>query len=387
MSVLRRLAGSLAAAAFGLAAVASGIDRNSDVWPQTASSLPDFAKASTWHAQAAQALADGDSALATELAAKGIGANPGDPRGPSLYATARLTAEDFAQASQAFSIADRTGLRTPLVQAYFFDQALAAGDGSQAARRLDILLLAHPSLAQIDYFFRALEGSQSGSRALAERVANEPAWASAYLTGFGSSDAVLAQRAAFLSRPASFDLGCDRIEPMLRALAERGQRAGAQRLAARQCPQRSASQAIFDPGFESLGEGSALGWRKHPSGDVRITQVGSSDRQVEMVNRSATTRLVLSQPIALDVGEYRIAASIAQARRDAVVATLGCGEPRRPSRESGSLAAGQLVQGQGCPDQQLGIWLRGGSGTVQIDNIRIEPVGVQAAPSPASNPL
>ncbi len=378
-----RIAASLAVGAFALLAIASGVDRNSDAWPDAAAALPNWAKANAWQNGASRALTDGDANSAQLYAAKGIAANPADPRGPSLLAAGHLAAQDFEAADRSFAIADRTGLRTPLVQAFYFDKALSAGDGAEAARRLDTLLLAHPSLAQIDFFFRALERSEAGSRELARRVASEPAWASAYLTGFGSQDSVLLDRAAYLATPEAFDLGCDRIEPMLRALADRGHRPQAQSLAARQCPSRAASQAIVDTGFEQFGEGDALGWQRHPSGDVRITLIGRSDKQLEMVNRSGSTRLILSQSVALAPGEYRIVASISQDRSDAVVATLDCGAPTRPSRGSGSLAAGQLLQGQDCADQQLGIWLRPRSGTVRLDNIRVEPVGVQEPASPS----
>ena len=378
-----RIAVSLAACLFSLLAVLSGVDRDSSAWPNAAAALPEWAKANAWHDDASRALTSGDSEPAQRYAAKGIAADPADPRGPSLLAAAQLAALDFEAADKSFAIADRTGLRTPLVQAYYFDRALAEGDGAEAARRLDILLLAHPSLAQTDFFFRAMEQSEVGSRELARRVASEPAWASAYLTGFGSQDSVLLDRAAYLATSEAFNLGCDRIEPMLRALADRGHRAQAQSLAARQCPSRAASQAIVDTGFEQFGEDGALGWQRHPSGDVRMTLIGRSDKQLEIVNRSGSTRLVLSQSVALAPGEYRIFASISQDRSDAVVATLDCGAPQRPSRGSGSLAAGQLLQGQECADQQLGIWLRPRSGVVRLDNMRVEPVGVQD-PAPPS---
>lgn len=379
-----RIAATVFAAVFALLALASGFDRNAPDEAGMARLVPEPLRSQTWQSQASAALAQGDAGEAERLAALAVNADPLDPRSVSLLATARLAQGKSGEARQAYAIADRMGLRTPLVQAYFFEAALQAGDAEEAARRLDTLLLAHPSMVGTDYFFTALEASDSGRRELARRLQSDPLWARAYLSGFGSGDEILLARARFLAgEGAGVTLGCGRIEPMLRELAVRNYRGDAQRLARAQCPERAAAQAIADPGFEALGEDRPFGWRRHASGDVRITQVGRNDRMVEMENRSGTTRLVLSQPIALEEGEYRVFASVAADRPDALVVSLDCGQPARPTRGSGSLGRGQLVQARPCADQVIGIWLRPRSGAVRLDNLRLEPVGLQDGTSPA----
>ncbi|MBX7540056.1 hypothetical protein [Qipengyuania sphaerica] len=381
-----RIAVTLAALVFAVLATASGIDRSAAEAPRLAALLPEAMRAETWRVQSEAALARGDSRAASEAAGNSLDADPVDPRGASLLATAVLADGDREGGAKAFAAADRLGLRTPLVQAYFFETALASGDAKEAARRLDTLLLVNPSMAGIDYFFTALEASDSGRRQLGQRLTSDPLWSRAYLTGFQSDDAVLVSRARFLGDKASgIQLGCGRIEPMLRELAVRNLRSEAQRLAQVQCPSRAAAQALADPGFEAVGEDDAFGWRRHASGDVRITEVGERDKMVEMENRAGSTRLVLSQPVALERGEYRIFASIAAERPDALVVSVDCGEPARPTRGSGSLGRGQLVQASGCSDEVLGIWLRPRSGQVRIDNLRISSVGDHAGDLPSSS--
>ena len=381
----RRIAASACIVLLACLAIVSGLDRISGIHPQTARLLPAAVKAETWRVEAAAALAASDASLASGLAAEAVAADPFDPRGASILATALLAQGRQEEAREAFEAADRLGLRTPLVQAYFFEDSLAKGDAQEAARRLDILLRAHPSMAGIDYFFGALEGSKAGRSELAQRIFNDPLWSDAYLTGAGSADEVLVARARFLAGEGSeIRLGCDRIDAMMRELARRNFRAEAQKLAREQCPDRAAAQAVTDPGFMDIGEEDALGWNRHSSGDVRIASIAGRASGVEVENRSATTRLVLSQAVVLEQGEYRIFASVAAERSDTLVVSLDCGEPRRPTRGSGSLERGQLVAVTGCSEQVLGLWLRPRSGPVRIDDLRLTPVGLYSGEAVSS---
>ena len=372
-------AGSIAALAFAAMAAVSGMDRLSERQVSAARAVPEALRSEAWISLAAEALGKGDGAGAQDLASRAVNASPLDPRGASLLAVSRLASGKREEAGRAFAAAERLGYRTPLVQAYFFDVALASGRADEAARRLDILLSAHPDLANTGYFFTALENSAEGQSVLVARLREDAAWSAAYLTGFRAPDDVLRGRARYLAQnSASAPLGCDRVDPMLRELARRGMRDEAARLARGQCPARALVQAVTDPGFEDIGEDPAFGWRRHGSGDVRIALVGEADRKIELENRSATTRLVLSQPVMLEAGEYRLFASVSGGRADAVMASLDCGTPQRPSGRGGSLGRGQLVRTGGCDVPTLGIWVRPSSGTVRLDNLRLSPVGAGA---------
>ena len=371
-----RLTLSLPALLFAGLALFSGFDRYSVQEPGAVRLVPESLRASAWEVEAAQALSKGDAIRASELASEAVSANPLDTGAVSLLATSRLAAGERIEAGRAFEVASPLGLRTPLVQAYFFDIAIASGKAKDAADRLDVLLAVEPSMAANSYFFSALEQNEGGRSDLARRLLARPDWAEAYLTAFRADNDTLAARAAFLAAHArDVPLGCGPIEPMLRELARRNMRGEAIWLARGQCPERALAQAVMDPGFEAVGEDSALGWRRHGSGDLRISTVGRKEKMVEVENRSATTRLALSQVVALESGQYRLFASVAGGPRDAVIASLDCDAPTRPSGRGGSLGRGQLVSVPDCDDLTLGIWVKPGAGTLRLDDLRISPVG------------
>ena len=371
-----RLALSLAALLFAGAALFSGLDPYSMKEPAAARLVAAGWRAPAWEIASAQALARGDAVSASGFAARAVSANPLKPEAVSLLATSRLAAGERTEAGRAFEVAALLGLRTPLVQAYFFDIARASGNPKAAADRLDILLAVYPSMAANGYFFSALERDENGRRELARRLLQQPGWAEAYLTAFRSDDDTLAARAAFLAGHArEVPLGCERIEPMLRELSRRNMRGQAMRLAQGQCPDRALARAVTDPGFDYVGQDETFGWRRHGSGDLRVSTIGRKEKMVEVENRSAATRLVLSQALALEPGEYRLFASVAGGPRDAVIASLDCGAPSRPSRKGGSLGRGQLVSVPDCEDLTLGIWVKPAAGTLRLDDLRISPVG------------
>lgn len=359
---------------FGLLAVFSGLDRYSEHRQGPSQFIPDAFRSGVLRAQAASSLLE-DSRDAATFARKAIAADPSDVRGPSFVGGALLASGERDAAHSAFEVADQMSLREPLVQAYFFDQSLANSDYAAAAARLDILLLAHPRLASLDRLFAALEESEEGRKQIALRLADDPAWAASYLGDTEAKDEVIRSRARFLTQNATFaSFDCQAVEVMLRELAGRGYRAEAQGLARAYCSSSVPAGPIADPQFEAFGEDQVFGWQRHDSGDVRISSVGSEDRAVEIENRSGVTRLVLSQPVALDEGEYRVFGSVAGGDSGRVLISLDCSEPRRP-RSSGALSRGLLLRATSCHSQVLGIWLRPGTGALRLDDIRIEKVG------------
>lgn len=376
-----RLWVTLASLVFGALVLFSGFDRYSEHQPGTARLVPHSFQANVARVGAAQVLAQ-DGTGAGLYAARAIDADPLDGRGPAFLGAAKLASGEGAAARKAFEAADRLGLREPVVQAFFFDEALASGDHAEAARRLDILLRAHPAMASIDYFFGSLERTAEGRRELASRLAGDPVWSAAYLEAFRSDDAVLRARARFLAGAADeIALGCERVERMVAELVDRNYLAEARALASAHCSLNGKGGWLADPQFEELGSASAFGWRRHGSGDVRITVTGDTDKSVELESRAGVTRLVLSQPVVLEAGEYRVFARVSGSGAGRVLASLDCGTTRRPDGLGGSLARGQLVAASGCADEVLGIWLRPGEGSVRIDDIRIERVGAQSSSS------
>ncbi|QZD94867.1 hypothetical protein [Qipengyuania gelatinilytica] len=374
-----RLWVTLASLGFGALVLFSGFDRYSEHQPGAARLVPQPFQANAARAGAAQTLSR-EGTGAARHAVQAIDADPLDGRGPAYLGAARLAAGERGASRSAFEAADSLGLREPLVQAFFFDEALSSDDHAEAARRLDILLRAHPAMASIDYFFGSLERTPEGRRQLASRLAGDPVWSAAYLEAFRSDDDVLRARARFLAEAAGdLALGCERVEPMVTELVDRNYLAEARALASAHCRVNGKGGWLADPQFEELGSASAFGWRRHGSGDVRIAVTGDSNKAVELESRAGVTRLVLSQPVVLEAGEYRVFARVSGSGPGRVLASLDCGTTRRPDSLGGSLGRGQLVASSGCADEVLGIWLRPGEGSVRLDDIRIERVGAQSS--------
>lgn len=366
----RRWLAMLGAFLFGVLAIFSGADRLSEMQPAMARLVPDAFRAGAWRVAAVGQLTRGGKP-ATSYAGNAVSADPLDPRGPSFLAAALLTQGDRTRAADAFAVADRLGMREPLVQAFYFDEAAAKSDFREAARRLDIILRAHPRLASISHFFTVLEASDAGRAELANRLFADPRWAAAYLSDFRASDEVLRSRARFLSANARYlNVGCEPIDALVRELAKRNFRADAKDLAAAFCEPASSDNVLADADFERFGADDPFGWRRHGSGDVRIEAIGGSEKSIEIDNRANVTRLVLSQPVTLTEGSYDLHGTVSGAGKGRITASLGCGSVGQPSA-AGSLSTGQRITAPSCPDQVLGIWVRPGEGTVRLASVRL----------------
>ena len=372
MSLAGRLALSLFAVLFALYAGWAGLDRQG-VSTRTG---PDYLRSESLRVGAARLLEAGDTRLAEIHAQRAVAADPFDQRGVALLATTQLANGKREEAGRAFTAAEALGGRSLLVHAYFFDIAIASRNAARAAERLDAILRVEPDLPAQERYFESLETLDDGRAMLAKRLLEEPDWAQSYLTGYRAGDKALARRAGYLaSGRGAPALGCKRIARMLEELEKRDLRAEAMSLASRQCPRLAMKQTVRDGSFEHLGDEGRLGWRRHSSGDISITSVGTANKAVELQNRSAATKLVLSQTVLLRPGDYRVFASVSGPRPENLVATLDCGEPKRPPRRSGALVRGQLVTAPACDGLVLGLWLRPASSPLRLDDLRLAPVG------------
>ncbi len=371
------LAASVAAALFAGLALVSGLDRYSAHMPSTVRLVPEAFRVDGARSRAAAALAAGDFAAARTAATAAIRREPLDPRGPAFLAAAWQMSGEDARAERAFRQAAALGWREPLTQAYWFARALGKGDPAAAALRLDALLRAHPDFAPAQEYLGLLEASPAGRRALVGRLRGDTRWAAIYLSAFEADDVVLRARARFVAGEAESGLafGCERTLPMVRELARRQFRAEADALLTAQCPEEAEPTALADNGFERFGEDdlSGLGWRRHGSGDVRITPVGGEDRGIEMANRSGVTRLVLSQPVALAPGGHVVRGQLAGGGGERLLVSLDCGKPVRPKDQRQNIGSGVSIGAKACPDQVFGLWLRPGSEAVTLSALAITP--------------
>ena len=364
---------SLGGLVFAALVLASGFDRLSSHQPSDARLVPAAFRADAARVTASSHLLAGRHEGALAAARQSILADPFDPRGPAFLGAALYGQGANDEGERAMLLTARLSAREPLSQGALTAISMADGKVGEAARHFDILLRAHPRTRTLDGLFAIMESRPEGRAELARRLTRQSLWTDAYLRAEGQQVGVLRDRARFLAANAdTISLGCDRIDPLVRELARRNYRADAQSLHSAQCASASSGQVLADSGFDRLGEDALFGWRRHGSGDVTISRRAGS---VDLENRTSVTRLVLSQPIALPPGEYRAFGSVSGANSDALLASLNCGEPARPTQGGGSLGRGQLIRSDGCDDPVFGIWLRPGLGVVALDNVRLEAVG------------
>ena len=369
----RRWLASLGTGLFALLALFSGFDRLSSHQPGDERLVPALFRADAARVTASRHLLAGELDLAKAAAREALIADPLDARAPAFLGAAAIAGGDEQTGLEAMRVTASLSVREPLAQGALTAAAMADDRVADAASHFDILLRVHPETRVLGGLFAIMEARPEGRAELARRLAQQSLWTDAYLRAEGQSETVLRERAAFLAANAeTIPLGCARIDPLVRELARRNFRADAQVLQRAQCATAFGGQLLADAGFERLGEDALFGWRRHGTGDVLIAaRVGG----VELANRTSVTRLVLSQPVALEKGEYRAFASISGAASGSLLASLDCGSPARPSQAGGSLGRGQLLRAKGCEDEVFGIWLRPGGGSVTLDNIRIEALG------------
>ena len=381
----RALAGrvgvSLGLLLFGALAAASGVDRMSLLAPALGRLVPGPLQAQAARSTAALAITRGQSEAAIAAARKAVAADPVDPASTALLGTAYLLTEQPAEAEAAFRIAARFGWRQPATQIYWYEAALQSGDWPRAVDRADALQRAYPGLAMRDELLAPLEDTPQGRAALIVRLAGRPNWLDIYLKPEAElSDEVLDRRSRVLADLAASGtrLGCDAVAPFVNASLTRGARGSAERIWTGHCAGAALTGGLADPGFERFGrdEASPFGWRSNLSGEVvlRSVEKDGGDRAVQLVNRSAVSRLVLRQAVSLEPGIYRLTGAASPGR---IAASLGCGGPPPvPSLTDGDPArGGQVLRVEACSRLELGLWVRPGAGEVELDSVALEKVG------------
>lgn len=158
------------------------------------------------------ALAAGHPAQAIAPAARSLALRPVNPGILRILALARLGTGDEAGASQALTLASQLGWRDAETQSLLMTIAMSSGDARAAAIRLDALARQKVQPAQMSRAMKAILMLPGGPDALAQRLADNPAWRNDYLQatdslpsrGYASWMAMLAQlqRLGAPARPA-----------------------------------------------------------------------------------------------------------------------------------------------------------------------------------------
>lgn len=379
MSLSRRHLGvGVGALAFAILALVSGFDRMSEQRPAFGRFVPAFMASYSQVRASADLLASGDFDEASRAATKAVRKDPMDARSMGFLGAAQLQTGRPQEAHTAFIQATRLSKREPFSQVYLFEQELAIGSYARAATRLDMFLRSINGGEMAQAMLAHFEQQAGAGAFLVEKLAGNPRWAAAYLRAEGMGSDRLRKRAAFLgSDDAGLDaIGCEPVLPMIRELARLNFRADAEQVTGRHCPELVPTGAIADADFKRFGnEDWPIGWRRQRSGDVRVTRLAGDEPRIELENRSSVTRMVLSQPVSLDEGTYRLRAKVDGPGGQDLVASLNCTTPSRPRAGRARLdREGQILTPPVCDDAVLSLWLRPGSGRVVVDKVELERV-------------
>jgi hypothetical protein len=373
-----RIALTLALAGYAALVVGSGLDRLTAQVPPLERLVPGPLRAEADRAAARQAAVRGDRTRLMAAAQAAVAHDPVDPGSTSLLGAARLLRGDNAGAEQAFRVAARFGWRDIPTQVYWLEAALEAGEMEPAADRLDAILRARPFLPAADALLEPFETTPAGRLALERRLAVRPYWLGIYVAVDGKPSPLIARRATVLAEMARRGnrLGCTTVDRFVTGALAAGARREAEQVWVAHCPGAHITTGIADPEFDRFGaaEPGPFGWQTVPSGDVTVEPVGAGpSRRVRLSTGAAVSRLVLVQPVALAPGHYRLGAHTTQGR---LAASFGCsGQPPLPRRIEGDIGgSGQLLEAPACPRLSLGIWLRPGTGAVELDRVSLTPV-------------
>ncbi len=371
-------------AAFSLG---SGLDRQAANSLRWATKIPALFADQTLISRGEAELNAGRLVAAYEDGVAAVRRSPVDPSSSALLASARLGLDDPTGAQRAFRVAGQMGWRIPLTQAYWMQQAIAAGNLDIAATRMDALLRQHPWVLGQPGLLAPLEGSAEGRNAIAKRLLAAPSWLSAYAFNVdGLSPEVIGERAQVLTILAARGLrvGCDMAAPPTTRLVDTGRVAEALSLWRSQCAE--AGTAIpADPEFANLrisGARTYFEWDLLGSADVGVVIVPGNKppaQQLEIHNGSSFTRPVLRQLIAPAPGHYRLSwhASTPDGRpSNQALVEFGCrqGGPQRlvPAAQ-GSLWHADVMIGSDCPIHMLTVSVLPGPDDLRLGSIRLDP--------------
>jgi hypothetical protein len=368
--------------------VGSGMDRVAASDPgQARRVIPGFVAASL--APRGAGLVDArryDEAL--PLAESAVRKSPVDPTSTALLGATRLGRGDAAGAERAFLVAGQFGWREPITQYYWMQRALQVGDYRVASLRLDAMLRQTPELAEEAGLIAPVQANPDGREALAERMAQRPAWLQPFAdqTGSLSADQV-EQRADVIDRLArkGITLGCDGVGRLASSLVNVGRPLRGKALWDGQCAEGRG--LIGDPAFARLQAGTAASpfdWTIVGDSDVSISLVkaGGGDMQLQVASTASFSRKVMTQLLVLAPGRYRLswtAASSEPVSGPAIQATLACQPDTRdvlPATRIGNdrYVADFQVDGA-CAARWLGFLIQPKSPALQLGRIALQRTG------------
>ena len=377
---------------FAAVAIISGIDRQALGRPSLAKRVPTAFAAVSPLAVGQSALYSANYPVALANAELAVRNAPVEPESAALLGAARLGMNDPAGADQAFRVAGQLGWRVALAQAYWMAQALTVRDYKVAALRLDALLRQHPWMLEQSPLIAALDASESGRAALADRLMTRPPWAALYASNVSMiPDYAVAQRAQVLRAVAAkgLILGCDSVAPTTRRLILQNAVAAAAELWRAHCPE-AGTGTLTDPEFGFLrvsGARTPLEWDMLGSSDVGMVVVtpvlGPKTGRANMVDihtSAAVPRAIMRQGLTAQPGRYRLTwqASGTEGSASAqITASLGC-QPDQTASVQAVRVPGQTLWtadvtiGADCALHWLVCWIHPSASDVRFGQLRLE---------------
>ena len=337
-----------ALAVLAIVSVASGLDRHAALTGEPNPFLPSGTPGNAT-AIAKQLVNEGQAEAALPFAATSLARDPLRPGAVSLLGTAAFAADDPARGHLAMVQSARLGWRDPAANAYWLQQAVDRQASDEAVLRFDLLYRTGRTNVRADLLLNYLDASTQGRRAILSYLSTaSPGW-SAWYWGTEADPALVRDRAeAVVQSGLGFDCGV--VAGPARRLYGDGWRGDAERLWRAHCGANTVASPVADPSFETVAGGgdSPFRWSVHRSGDVTLRATGDG---IELRNRAATQRLVLSQPVDLAAGRYALR-TVPETTGDAINLSLDCGTvPLRPARSNPAAAVDT------CERQVLGLWV------------------------------
>ncbi|WP_296678289.1 hypothetical protein [Novosphingobium sp.] len=378
----------VAAASMCLAAVAilDGLDRISAERPGVARRVPALFASEAHLARARIALESGDGKAALVEAEAAVDAAPLDPGSSATLGAARLALQQNRSAQSAFRIAGKLGWRIFFTQAYWMQRALAVGDYSVAAMRLDALARQDPALLRHHELLDPFEANPAGQAALAKRLAVAP-WRVAYAADTsGLPPGMLAQRGLVLAELARQGtvLGCRTIAPAVSGLLDQRALVDASALWRSHCPD-ARSTLIYDGDFVAAitdDDRNDFAWSFIGQSDLAMVLTPADEGKGQQVAVDSTAQrrsLFLRQLLLVPPGIYRLSwrAQTADGNpSSAAVPLVFCeGAPETEVAGIHSPTAdrwsGILTIDKACPAHWLGFAVRPGPSRFTLSSIRL----------------
>jgi hypothetical protein len=375
-----RIFGSVALAAFAVAATGNGLDRLSRQVPTIERAVPLPFRAQADRAAAVVALSRQQYVDAVDHARAAVLHDPVDPDSTALLGSALLANGKASEAETAFRIAARFGWRNVATQVYWYQAALQAGDFEVATDRVDAILRSHPAYPERNTLLAPLEADPRGRALLARHLRQSPKWLPYYLDVSSGVPADLLHgklQVLALASAGNFRFDCAALSTPITRLIDVGRHDEARNLWNANCPQAPAGPGVVDPTFDLLARNvaSPFGWQPQLAGDVSMSFEGEgAGRRLVLANSAPIGHVVLEQPVAFAPGSYRVSIEGNAPAVASAALSWGCEDGAAGSLSRVLAKDGDTVKVASCSRQLLGLWLPAHASGMIFRTVKLMPL-------------